>query len=56
MSEGSVSQPGKFGVGIGGMRERVKQYRGQLTLNSRPRGTLLEVCLPLSETAKSATA
>ncbi|HWO28341.1 MAG TPA: sensor histidine kinase [Candidatus Acidoferrum sp.] len=56
MSEGSVSQPGKVGVGIGGMRERVKQRRGQLTLNSRPSGTLLEVCLPLPETAKSATA
>jgi two-component system NarL family sensor kinase len=56
MSEGSVSQPGKVGVGIGGMRERVKQCRGQLTLNSRPSGTLLEACLPLPETAKSATA
>ena len=39
-------KPGSLGVGVGGMRQRVKEFGGELKLrNARP-GTLLEVTIP----------
>ena len=40
---------GKTGVGIAGMRERVRELGGYMTIKSDPRGTLLTVVLPLPE-------
>jgi signal transduction histidine kinase len=40
-------QPGSVGVGIGGMRQRAKEFGGQLRLqNTRP-GTLVEITIPV---------
>jgi signal transduction histidine kinase len=50
------SLPAKIGVGIGSMRERVKQCGGQIAISSRAKGTVVEVSLPLPETAKAAMA
>jgi signal transduction histidine kinase len=38
---------GKTGVGIGGMRERVRQFGGQLTVSRAEPGTLVEARIPL---------
>jgi PAS domain S-box-containing protein len=38
---------GKVGVGIGGMRERVRQFGGHLTISRAEPGTLLEAQIPL---------
>ena len=40
-----------LGVGITGMRERVKQLGGQMKLESGTRGTTVSVILPLARTA-----
>jgi len=50
------ASPAKIGVGIGSMQERVKLCGGRFQLHSLPTGTQLEVSLPLSQTAKAATA
>jgi PAS domain S-box-containing protein len=46
---------GKTGVGIAGMRERVRELGGSMSIHSDPTGTLLTVLLPLSNSAHSAT-
>jgi signal transduction histidine kinase len=46
----------KMGVGIGSMRERVKQCGGQIAISSRAKGTVIEVSLPVPEAAKAAMA
>jgi signal transduction histidine kinase len=40
---------GNFGVGIRGMRERVKQFGGSLEIKSNSQGTLLMASLPVAE-------
>jgi signal transduction histidine kinase len=40
-------QPGTTGVGIGGMRQRLTEFGGQLRLENRHPGTLVEVIVPL---------
>jgi two-component system, NarL family, sensor kinase len=40
---------GSFGVGIRGMRERVKQFGGSLEIKSNSQGTLLMASLPVAE-------
>jgi len=45
---------GKTGVGIAGMRERVRELGGNMTIESDSRGTLLKVALPLSESEQVA--
>jgi signal transduction histidine kinase len=56
----NVSYPTKVGVGIGSMRERVRQCGGRLQLHSHGVGTQLQVSLPLQQTqparARAATA
>jgi signal transduction histidine kinase len=44
------SNPTKIGVGIGSMRERVRQCGGHLQLHSQGVGTQLQVSLPLHQT------
>ena len=39
----------RVGVGIAGMRERVRQMGGRLEIRSRPGGTDVEVVAPLGE-------
>jgi len=48
----STSQPlESLGVGITGMRERLRQYGGDLELHSTKKGTLVRGILPLERTA-----
>jgi signal transduction histidine kinase len=58
-----ISRPGeggpflaKIGVGIGSMRERVKQCGGQIAISSRSKGTVIEVSLPVPQATKAAMA
>jgi len=44
---------GKTGVGVAGMRERVRELGGYFTINSDSHGTLLTVVLPLSSPSNS---
>jgi PAS domain S-box-containing protein len=44
---------GKTGVGVAGMRERVRELGGYMTIQSDPRGTLLTVVLPLAYSSES---
>ena len=39
-------RPGSVGVGVGGMRQRVKEFGGELKLMNADPGTLLEVIIP----------
>jgi signal transduction histidine kinase len=43
---GKTSLPG-LGVGISGMRERLRQFGGELTVSRSAPGTLVEAKLPL---------
>ena len=48
--QGWPGEPGvRLGVGIAGMRERVRQIGGMLQIHSRPGGTDVEVVVPLSD-------
>jgi two-component system sensor histidine kinase UhpB len=42
----SELQPGSIGMGIGGMRQRVKEFGGELRLENANPGTLVEVVIP----------
>jgi two-component system, NarL family, sensor kinase len=42
----------EVGVGIAGMRERVRQLGGKFEIESDPKGTLLRVSLPVSDGAR----
>jgi two-component system NarL family sensor kinase len=44
---GSSAGPSNLGVGISGMRERVRQFGGDLTVNRSEPGTLVEAKIPL---------
>jgi len=39
-------QPGSIGMGIGGMRQRVKEFSGELRVENAHPGTLVEVAIP----------
>ena len=39
-------QPGSIGMGIGGMRQRVKEFSGELRVENTNPGTLVEVVIP----------
>jgi PAS domain S-box-containing protein len=43
---------GKTGVGVAGMRERVRELGGYMTIQSDPRGTRLTVVLPLAHSGQ----
>ncbi|HEY2461694.1 MAG TPA: response regulator [Candidatus Acidoferrum sp.] len=40
-------KPDKIGVGIGGMRQRIKEFGGELRLRKGNPGTLVEITIPL---------
>jgi len=46
------SSGGQLGVGIRGMRERVRQLGGWLQIKSRPTGTTIIVTLSVQESVK----
>ncbi len=41
-------RPGSIGMGIGGMRQRVKEFGGELRLGKANPGTILEAVIPVS--------
>jgi signal transduction histidine kinase len=40
-------RPGSIGIGIGGMRQRVKEFGGEVRLQNTNPGTLVEVIIPI---------
>ena len=50
-AELSEIQSGGAGVGIRGMRERVRQFDGHMNIESNQRGTKISFSIPLAETA-----
>jgi signal transduction histidine kinase len=44
-------RPGSIGIGIGGMRQRVKEFGGEVRLQNTNPGTLVEVIIPTSAVA-----
>jgi PAS domain S-box-containing protein len=44
-------RPGTLGIGIGGMRQRVEEFGGQLRLTNANPGTIVEVVIPAEEEA-----
>ncbi|MGC1460507.1 MAG: PAS domain-containing sensor histidine kinase [Steroidobacteraceae bacterium] len=53
---GNVPDPIMRGVGLGGMRERLRQLGGQLTILSGPKGTCVRATVPIPRTAATAPA
>jgi two-component system, NarL family, sensor kinase len=45
--EVGINNSGRLGVGISGMRERVRQFGGELSVNRAEPGTVLEAKIPL---------
>ena len=43
-------QSGGFGVGLRGMRERVRQFHGEMRIESEKSGTTIVVAIPISKT------
>ena len=43
-------RPDSIGIGIGGMRQRVREFGGEMRLRNTSPGTLLEVVVPLDST------
>jgi signal transduction histidine kinase len=43
-------RPGSLGIGIGGMRQRVKEFGGEVRLRNANPGTLVEVSIPITFT------
>jgi signal transduction histidine kinase len=49
-SEIAAFNPESIGVGIGGIRQRIKEVGGMLTLrNAKPKGAILEAMIPMSD-------
>ena len=44
-------RPGSLGIGIGGMRQRVKEFGGEVRLRNANPGTLVEVFIPANSVA-----
>jgi signal transduction histidine kinase len=47
-------RPGSIGIGIGGMRQRVKELDGELRLENAEPGTLVAVTIPIAPVAPAA--
>jgi signal transduction histidine kinase len=50
--EVAAFEPGSIGVGVGGMRQRIKEFGGELRLKNLHPGTLVEAVIPLKLTSK----
>jgi signal transduction histidine kinase len=46
-------RPGTIGIGLAGMRQRVKEFGGELQLRDGSPGTLVEVIIPNSDWGQS---
>ena len=46
-----IEQPAEAGVGLAGMRERMRELGGSLEIRSDRAGTILAVCIPVERTA-----
>jgi two-component system NarL family sensor kinase len=44
-------RPGSIGIGIGGMRQRVKEFGGEVRLQNANPGTIVEVLIPFTAAA-----
>jgi signal transduction histidine kinase len=44
-------RPGTLGIGIGGMRQRVEEFGGELRLTNANPGAVVEVIIPVNERA-----
>jgi PAS domain S-box-containing protein len=54
LEEGTAEfRPGTVGVGIGGMRQRVEEFGGELRLTNANPGTIVEVIIPAEEQART---
>jgi len=49
-------RPESIGVGIGGMKQRAKEFGGELRLANADPGTLLELVIPSALALREATA
>ena len=49
-------QPGSVGVGIGGMKQRAREFGGELRLSNVHPGTLVELVIPGSSVLREPTA
>jgi signal transduction histidine kinase len=47
-------RPDRIGVGIGGMRQRVKEFGGELRIGNASPGTIVEVSVPIESLTESA--
>jgi signal transduction histidine kinase len=45
-------RPDRIGVGIGGMRQRVKEFGGDLRIGNADPGTFVEVTVPIEPAAQ----
>lgn len=53
LTEGAMKlRPGAIGIGIGGMRQRVEEFGGELRLADAKPGTVVEVIIPVAEQAR----
>lgn len=52
----NLAEPGNEGVGLAGMRERVRDLGGSLTIHSDSSGTSVKVCIPVLDSAQKAEA
>jgi signal transduction histidine kinase len=39
-------KPGSIGIGIGGMKQRVRELGGDITISAAEPGTILEIVIP----------
>jgi signal transduction histidine kinase len=49
-------RPDSVGVGIGGMKQRAKEFGGELRLSNAAPGTLLEIVIPATTVSREASA
>jgi len=49
-------EPGSVGVGIGGMKQRAKEFGGELRLTNADPGTLVELTIPYTSVLREASA
>jgi signal transduction histidine kinase len=53
-SSGKVTDAAALGVGLAGMRERMRQLGGSLSVRTGPQGTCVQAKLPVTRTAATA--